>query len=165
VPLMWAIFTRQGGAHGAWHYLRLERPLKSTAIGIGVGFLVLAGVFILGLVLERTDVPTENPQLEAMGSIMTLPLALAVSLAAAFGEEILFRGVLQRWLGVWGQAVVFGLAHASYGTPLQIILPFVLGVVFGYLVKRGFRLWVPIAAHFTLDFVVLMALMAQGPPA
>jgi membrane protease YdiL (CAAX protease family) len=62
---------------------------------------------------------------------------------------------VQRRLGVWGQAVLFGLFHLSYGTPLQVILPALLGLLYGFLVKRGAPLWTTMAAHFVFDYAQL----------
>lgn len=162
VPFVWVVATRAGGLHGAVHYLKLERFLRSLPWGVLFGFGIVVAVALLASVLQATQVPTENPVLEELVSVMTVPLAILVAAAAAWGEEILFRGVLQRWLGVWGQAAVFGIAHASYGTVLQVVFPFLLGLLFGFLVKRGMRLWVPIVAHFTFNLVVLLVGIAFG---
>lgn len=153
VPFLWVVGTRVGGLHGAMHYLRLEQPLRTLPWGLLLGFACFLGVVLLSLALAAVGYEPENPQVEALGQVMTWPLAIFLALGAAIGEEILFRGVLQRWLGVWGQAALFGLAHAGYGTPLQVILPFLLGLGFGFLVKRGHRLWVPIGAHFVFNFI------------
>ena len=159
VPFLWVVATRAGGLHGAVHYLKLERFPQSLPWGVLLGFGIVGILVVIAYLLAGTDVPTENPVLEQIGSVMTLPLAILVAATAAWGEEILFRGVLQRWLGVWGQAAAFGIAHASYGTILQVVFPFLLGLLFGFLVKRGVRLWVPILAHFTFDLVMLLSLV------
>src|SRR5882672_12903636 len=58
---------------------------------------------------------------------------LILALASSIGEELLFRGALLPWLGVWWQAVVFALLHVGPG---KRFLPWtlsalVLGVGFG----------------------------------
>ena len=163
IPFLWVVGTRVGGLHGAMHYLRLERPGRSIPWGILAGFGCLMAVMAVGLVLQSLHYDEANPKLDAIAKVMTLPLAALLAASAALGEEVLFRGVLQRWLGVWGQAALFGLAHLDYGTPLQVILPFALGLAFGYMVKRGARLWVPIVAHFVLDFTVLALRTIYAP--
>jgi membrane protease YdiL (CAAX protease family) len=61
-----------------------------------------------------------------------------------------------RKYGIWVQAVIFGLAHASYGTVIQIVAPFLLGLLFGVVAKRQ-GLWAAIVAHFLVDMVALGA--------
>src|SRR5262249_52408664 len=75
-----------------------------------------------------------------------------LALASSIGEELLFRGALLPWLGVWWQALVFALLHVGPG---RRFLPwtasaFVLGVAFGELAVYTHNLGGPIAAHFAI---------------
>ena len=77
-----------------------------------------------------------------------------IALIPAIGEELLFRGVLQRLFSEWTKnahwgvfiaAVLFSAIHIQfYG-----FLPrMVLGVLFGYLFIWSRSLWLPIFGHF-----------------
>ncbi|MFQ5445824.1 MAG: lysostaphin resistance A-like protein [Saprospiraceae bacterium] len=79
---------------------------------------------------------------------------LVMALVPAVGEEMLFRGVLQRHLERWMKrpvaailvtALIFSLAHFEVQRFLAI---FLLGVVLGLLFYWTQNLWLPIAAHF-----------------
>ncbi len=80
------------------------------------------------------------------------------SFCAAVGEEILFRGAIQPFLGIYPTAVLFVLLHGYlsfkdkpkfiYG--LYLIL---VAIVFGYLME-WFGLIAPIIAHFIYDVVM-----------
>lgn len=91
---------------------------------------------------------------------MTPYHALTISLAAGFGEELLYRGLLQGALGrrmnvllaVAVQAVVFGFAHSGYGTWIHVLLPTLFGLVAG-LVAYAFGIWAAIALHVLVDVV------------
>lgn len=152
VPLVWA-FGKHG--KGAWDRLRLRRP-DYVFLGIGGGFVLLVAMAIIVALVQQMGVPTENPVAQEIGRTLTWPLAVFLGVASGFGEEILFRGVLMPILGLWGQAVLFGLLHFSYGTPLQIVLTFLLGLAFGLATKK-WGLWVAIGAHFTFNFVQFVA--------
>lgn len=87
------------------------------------------------------------------------PLALAVNLTLiavvpAIGEELMFRGAIQRilsqWtrnhhLGIWISAFLFSAIHFQfYG-----FLPrMALGALFGYMFVWSGSIWLPILAHF-----------------
>lgn len=80
-----------------------------------------------------------------------LPL-IATSVIAPFGEEFLFRGVLQSTLqqkygaivGVLGSAFLFSLIHAD----LVLFLPiFLMGILFGWLYWLTRSLWAVIWLH------------------
>lgn len=68
-------------------------------------------------------------------------LWIAVSMSAGFGEEVVYRGYLQKQIlalstsvtaAVLGQAILFGLSHAYQGAK-QVIVITALGVVYGVL--------------------------------
>lgn len=77
-----------------------------------------------------------------------------VALLPAIGEELLFRGVLQRLLtklfrnyhwGIWVTAFLFTALHMQFLTMVPRLL---LGALFGYLLVWSGSLWLPMVAHF-----------------
>jgi membrane protease YdiL (CAAX protease family) len=91
---------------------------------------------------------------------MTIYHALLLSLAAGFGEELLYRGFLQPVLArrmpllvaIVVQAVFFGFAHSGYGTWIHVLQPALFGLVAG-LVAWRFGLWAAIVLHVLVDIV------------
>ena len=79
---------------------------------------------------------------------------LVIAVLPAVGEELLFRGILQKLLGQWSKnihvgiwisAFVFSAMHAQfYGFVPRMLL----GAFFGYLLVWSGSLWLPILAHF-----------------
>lgn len=77
-----------------------------------------------------------------------------IAIIPAIGEELLFRGVLQRIFAEWFKnihvaiffsAFLFGAIHMQF---YGIIPRMALGVLFGYLFYWSGSLWVPVFAHF-----------------
>jgi membrane protease YdiL (CAAX protease family) len=86
-----------------------------------------------------------------------------LALASSIGEELLFRGALLPWLGLWWQGMVFALLHVGPG---RRFLPWtasalVLGVGFGGLTMWTGNLGAPIAAHFMINFLNLRFIVAE----
>jgi membrane protease YdiL (CAAX protease family) len=87
---------------------------------------------------------------------------LIVAVFAAIGEEFLFRGALQRIFGqvirnkhiiIWSVAFIFSCIHFQfYGFFPRLLL----GAYFGYLLDYTKNLWIPILAHFTNNFIVVI---------
>lgn len=88
---------------------------------------------------------------------------VVIGIIPAIGEEVLFRGVLQRklmeqWasphLAIWVAAALFSAIHVQfYGFVPRMLL----GALFGYLYYWSGNLWVAIFAHFVNNgFMVLM---------
>lgn len=77
-----------------------------------------------------------------------------IAFLPAIGEELLFRGVIQRiftnWTrsyhwGIWISAILFSALHIQfYGFVPRLIL----GVLFGYLLVWSGSIWLPVIAHF-----------------
>ncbi|HET6398665.1 MAG TPA: CPBP family intramembrane glutamic endopeptidase [Candidatus Thermoplasmatota archaeon] len=167
VPVAWALGTRRKPWEGMLLYLRLRGTWRDVGYGVLLGAAALGAGVLVGLLLQLTpegEALLENPVLEDLLSHMSLPLAFLVAFSAAVGEEILFRGLLLRRIGLWGQAAVFGLMHLAYGTVLQVVVPAAMGVVFGLVTRRRGSIVAPIVAHFVFNFVP-MALAALVPPA
>lgn len=90
-----------------------------------------------------------------------------LALASSIGEEILFRGALLPWMGLWLQAAVFALLHVGPG---KRFLPWtlsalVLGIAFGWLAMWTGSLGAPIAAHFAINFLNLRHIVRTPVPA
>jgi membrane protease YdiL (CAAX protease family) len=73
---------------------------------------------------------------------------------AAFGEETIFRGILQptlqtklgRWGGLTLTALIFGAYHLKFA-PVVLLGKVAVGLVLGGLREKTGRLWAPAVAH------------------
>jgi len=79
---------------------------------------------------------------------------LMIAIIPAIGEEMLFRGILQRLFSEWFRnihvaifftAFIFAAIHLQFYGFLPRML---LGIIFGYLFFWSGSLWLPIFAHF-----------------
>jgi len=77
-----------------------------------------------------------------------------IGLLPAIGEELLFRGIVQKifvqWsknvhVGVWTSAVLFSAMHVQF---YGFIPRMMLGALLGYLLVWSGSLWLPMIAHF-----------------
>lgn len=111
---------------------------------------------------------------------MFAPLSLfelaAISIAAGFGEEVLFRGLVQAgvgegigepngvMIGLVATSIIFGLCH--WLTPTYAVIATVGGFYFGALFIWSGNLLTPIVAHGLYDFFALAYLTKPGklPP-
>lgn len=167
VPFLWVLGTRVAPWRGTVAFLRLRVGWKDWVRGVVLVPIMIAAVYALVVAYTCAvegcgaldDPPEQDSAMAEMLENLTWPVVIVVALAAGIGEEILFRGVLQRWIGVWGQGVAFGLAHAVNAYPPQVLFAFGLGVAFGYLYKRGWSLVSLMVAHFLYDFVLLAMAM------
>jgi len=88
---------------------------------------------------------------------------LMIVILPAVGEELLFRGLLQKLFDAWFRnihvaiffiAFIFGVVHLQFYGLLPRMM---LGVIFGYLYYWTGSLWVPVFAHFLNNGAVVVA--------
>ena len=92
-----------------------------------------------------------------------LYVLVIVAIVPAIGEELLFRGVLQKifikWtnnphFGIWITAILFSALHMQFFGFFPRLL---LGLMFGYVFLYTKSLWLPILGHFINNGSVVMA--------
>jgi len=87
-----------------------------------------------------------------------------IAILPAIGEELLFRGVIQRiftrmtksnhW-GIWISAILFSALHMQF---YGFIPRMLLGALFGYLLVWSGSIWLPIFAHFLNNGLAVVAM-------
>lgn len=112
---------------------------------------------------EQAEVLTEAfLKVDSTGGLLFNLFMIAV--LPAIGEELLFRGVIQRiftnWTrnhhwGIWVSAILFSALHIQfYGFVPRMLL----GVMFGYLLVWSGTMWLPILAHFCNNAFAVIAI-------
>jgi len=159
----------------ATSYLQLDRSSNGSTFLIVILLIMIIspGINFLGFLNSRMAFPDWLSGLEewmrnAEDNAMKLTEAFLkmettgslifnlfmIAFLPAIGEELLFRGIIQKlfsqWtknfhVGIWISAFLFSALHLQfYG-----FLPrFVLGLLFGYILVWTKNLWLPILAHF-----------------
>jgi membrane protease YdiL (CAAX protease family) len=87
---------------------------------------------------------------------------LLIALLPAAGEELLFRGILQKQFseltrnhhaGIWVAAFLFSFLHFQF---YGFIPRLILGVLLGYIFYFSQNLWLPILAHFSNNAMAVL---------
>lgn len=152
-------FARGLDLRAALENLGFQGGVREAAEGVAwsIGALVLLGVIGLALLHFGETSAERNVLAELITQTLTLPQALVVSLLAALGEEVFFRGLLQPRIGLVPQALLFSLAHATYLNTFEIVGTLVLGLAFGVALHRTDSLYAPIAGHVTVNMLAFVA--------
>ncbi|MFD3446143.1 CPBP family intramembrane glutamic endopeptidase [Microbacteriaceae bacterium 4G12] len=90
---------------------------------------------------------------------ISVPQLMFVTALIGFGEELLFRGILQTKFGLLFASIVFALLHVRYITkPFLFSFVLLISIAFGYLFEYTGNLLVTIFAHFLVDFIMGLSL-------
>ncbi|MFN2489483.1 MAG: lysostaphin resistance A-like protein [Actinomycetota bacterium] len=147
---------RKGMTLAALGFSRTGLGPLVAMIPLSVGLLVLNGILIL--VTSGLTGRVENPQTDALapGGVLTLSnfiwLLFLISVVAPIGEEMIFRGMIYRYMraregvviAVIASAALFALAHVI---PVLLAPLFVLGVALAIVTERSSSLFPAITLH------------------
>ena len=155
---LYAVFVKWFEKHPAGDIPR-EKLVGDTAKGLayGAGFMTVVVLVMMAFGLCRiTGTGTDRP--------LAIISAFFLFLYVGVGEEILFRGVLFRWIDEkWGfvaalivSALLFGAMH--YGQPgatwwSSLAIAIEAGLLLGAAYKYSGTLWLPIGIHWAWNFV------------
>jgi len=136
----------------------------SLAIGLGFGALVAFStrVFVVRFAWARNL----HQELRPVARNLSASGIAAVAAFSALGEELWFRGLLQPWLGIWLQALIFGVIHSQIRGPARwawVLWATIMGLAFGALFALTGSLAGPIAAHALINWLNLGYLKSFDP--
>lgn len=131
--------------------------VRRLLIGLGAGLLILSVAVAIAALMGIYRVKGE-------GDFSALPAALLASaIFPAINEEMLFRGILFRWIEEFGgswlallvTSALFGAAHLlnPHASPIAAVgIAFEAGVMLGaaYMLTRS--LWLPMGLHAAWNF-------------
>jgi membrane protease YdiL (CAAX protease family) len=92
-------------------------------------------------------------------------LILLTCLTAGMVEELVFRGYIlprlqllfnKTYVSVIISSVIFGLIHFGYGTTINVIGPFIIGLVFAIHYYKYRNIKILMICHFLWDFLVII---------
>lgn len=161
-------------------FLLGESP-KIINIILGIGFLFVAYplvnfAFYVNSQLPLADwmISTEQNVAETLNKILgnggTFSLVINILLIAvmpAIGEELVFRGILQKYfskffknphIGIWLAAAIFSGIHFQFE---GFLARMVLGAILGYAFYFTKNLWIPIIIHFLNNLLPIIAYMVM----
>jgi membrane protease YdiL (CAAX protease family) len=165
--------------------LGLPKPLLLVALAVVLAFLAMSPTALIAELNSQIDVSrwgrfgqwlqdNERSSLELFGTALSQPGAagliaafLVIAVIPAVGEELAFRGVLQRlfqtWtgrhLGIVITAVCFSAVHGEFSGFLPRIF---LGLFLGYVFFWTNNLWFTILIHFVNNAFIVIAVRLYG---
>lgn len=113
---------------------------KEGLFGVGIGLVMM--IFSICVEMMAIHFNWIDPNIieiteKSLGPLFeSIPGILTLGLAAALGEETIFRGALQPRFGVLFTSVLFALVHANYGLSVATAVVFALALVLAWARNR-----------------------------
>lgn len=140
------------GRLNVWVY-GLENPVN-WGLGVVVGLMIVLVDLLLDRFLpeEMLDDGGINELLFVNQNVLQI---FMIALTAGIVEELLFRGAIQEWLGVWGTSLLFVVIHTRYLRKwVMVVVVGVISLGFGFLYEWTGSLITVIVAHTLVDFIM-----------
>lgn len=136
----------------------LPGNIKTNIIYTVGGLVALILVLIpMSFVLSFIGMNDQHKVVEVANTLPLSVLAIAV-LLAPISEEFFFRGFLSSRFGVLISSVIFGLFHFAYGSIVEVVGAFLVGIVFAVVYKRSGSIIPPIAIHMSYNLASIALL-------
>ena len=149
-----------------WLSLTSEAALITSAL---LGIVLAIGVIVATrvTVARFTWAKRLHDELRPVARDLSLVHILALAGLSSLGEELLFRGLLVPWLGVFGSAIAFGLAHQMKGPSRWVWVAWatIVGAALGAIFAFTGSLVGPLLAHAVVNAVNLSYLRGHDPQA
>lgn len=136
-------------------------PIKQFIVVFICVAVVLSGALLIGFYFHAFEFKIHNAV--KFGFILILANALLSNLFVSIGEEVVYRGFLFNYLTKYLSgykpalvisSLIFSLLHLHYQGILPFVCAFIVGLVIGYSYYRSRSLYIPIAIHFSWNFVL-----------
>jgi len=130
----------------------------NAEISIKIIIILLAGsLSLIGLQLLFIKFVPEEKLFDQLNMILMERFSLSelfvIFLIGAFTEELLFRGMIQPFLGIILTCLVFVGIHFRYFSKKIILLEiFLMGIILGIVYQMTNQLYVPVICHLILNF-------------
>lgn len=157
------------GALAAPRALRQRLRFQPSDVVIGVASAaVLYAVFVVGRELVTRILPFASDQIGAVygNKALLAPtrIAILIGLVIGPGEELFWRGFLQReleamlggWRGYFLATGLYAAVHVFTGNVMLVVAALTAGILWGGMYLRFGRLWPGIISHVAWDLTVFL---------
>ena len=140
---------------------KVDLTVGGVCIGLGASIIASYATGYLQVALEAVGIGITMPEYEIPETVPGLILyVITLTVAPAFVEEIVFRGIVMQNLRRFGDifalvssALIFGIFHLNL---IQMPYAFIMGLCIGYFVMRTGSIWVGIIIHFINNGVAVV---------
>jgi len=151
-------------------YVVLQKPFGKIfgnikpSTDVPQGFFIFFQLLLLGLVLDSVTQAfgiNDTASVEAFAQTLASQQWSGVIqiIISAIGEELFFRGIIFNVLGSIPSIIIFGIAHAGYGSIVQLIGSFAAGFILIRARENCGSIFPGVLGHALYNLVVVFLLL------
>ena len=162
IPFLWYLLVNGFSIREMLSHLKLRAEGIDVAFiwGIVVAAVMIALMIVLGALLYSMGVNKDDlSNVQDLAGNVSVASMFFIILFQSISEEIFFRGFLLEKIesiaggimAIFATAILFGLAHMSYGKIYPVIMPMIMGILLGFVVFKTKNLFSAITAHMIFN--------------
>jgi membrane protease YdiL (CAAX protease family) len=162
VPIIWYLWVNNINLKNIFDKLKIRKDKFDEAFlwGFISTIIMFIIIFLTIFSLNYLDINKEDlsnvPDLARNISIGSM---FFVIIFQSIGEEIFFRGFLMnkfddlygKNIAIFSTAILFGIAHMTYGKLYPVIMTIIMGVILGFVVFKTKNLYSAIISHLLFN--------------
>ncbi|RLG19679.1 hypothetical protein DRN67_02105 [Candidatus Micrarchaeota archaeon] len=157
-------------------YARRRSGFKATLRKLGItrnklwselkyGFLITLAIYAILLVLMPVYNLLGIQDAEGVVNIIRFVPWFIIILAVVVNpitEELFFRGILAPRMGIIGSSIIFALFHLAYGSVVEMINVFWIGLIYAHIYLSRHSLIAPIISHMIINATAIYFMRFGG---
>ncbi len=128
---------------------------RESTISLAYLLLLLIISITIGLIAAQLGMHSDIEKVPSIIKNIPLREVLAILLIGSFIEEVFFRGYLQKKTNIWVASFIFSFFHIVYGSVIQLIGTFFLGLALGHEYEKTKGVYAPILTHTAYNLIVV----------
>lgn len=154
IGLLLAYFFIIGEERSWGDFFAFPGTLSSLWYGFGIGIGIILLEVVLNALLPDDEFDDGGINEKIFRNLGYFHIFF-VTFLVAFTEEVLFRGVIQEFIGLWWASIIFTVIHVRYLKKwIMVLVVFLISLAFGWIYQVTGSLWTSILSHFLVDFVL-----------
>ena len=139
----------------------LPKPIPTVLTALKIFAIFFCILILENILLSTLGFNEADKVRDVISKQGTLALLLAVSLAP-IGEELLFRGYLQKRVGIILSGLVFAAFHLGYGSFSEVLAAFSFSIIAGLEFKKTKNIYACILSHALFNTLAVIAIVTSG---
>jgi membrane protease YdiL (CAAX protease family) len=132
----------------------LKKNTLYVVAGLGAIFVTLMILSVVFLSLGISD----HQNVVDVANALPLSVLLLAIVFAPISEEFFFRAFLTDKIGIIPSSIIFGVFHFAYGSVVEIVGAFLIGIILATAYKRSGSIIPSIAIHLIYNLIAVIFL-------
>ncbi|VVC03901.1 CAAX protease self-immunity [Candidatus Burarchaeum australiense] len=127
-----------------------KRFVGEALYGVFLTLAIYGCLLLMFAIYSRLGIADSEKVVQVIEGVPLSVLLLAVFISP-ITEELFFRGLLAPRIGILGSSIIFAISHVTYGSVMEILNVFIVGLIFAWVFLSRRSLISPMVSHAIIN--------------